>query len=232
MSERLAKWIRSGESPTLEFKKSTAEKERACRTLCAFANGTGGCVLFGITPAGKAVGQTVNDHTLEELAQETLLHQHESRPWNPLIAQTFYRRGIIETWGRGILKIVRRMRETGLEPPVTTVRSGTVVVTFDVAAALAARGWPVSPQTKSTAEKTLIKTLVETLGKTSDLILATLKSHPQMTLTEVAKLIGKSPSAVERSSAKLVSAGKLRYIGPKKSGYWRVFPESTSRKPR
>lgn len=59
-----------GESITLEFKKSTAEKERACRTLCAFANGQGGWVLFGVTPAGKVVGQIVTDRTLEELAQE------------------------------------------------------------------------------------------------------------------------------------------------------------------
>jgi ATP-dependent DNA helicase RecG len=42
----------AGESATVEFTKSTAEKERACRTLCAFANGQGGRVLFGITPAG------------------------------------------------------------------------------------------------------------------------------------------------------------------------------------
>lgn len=390
-------WLRSGESVTLEFKKSTAEKDRACRTLCAFANGQGGRVLFGVTPAGKAVGQMINDHTLEELAQEfqnfepplfptvervpvasglevlvvsvvrsgrvtsfrgvayervlnttrvmprdvqqrllmeelhatqrwenqpapgwtaarldtremeqtlneairrgrcedpgtrepmdilrglnlltgdgqlsraavalfckedeprpdfpqlllkvarfkgttrdefldnrqfsgnafalmrkaerflieslpiagriipgqmaredtplfpvealrealanafvhrdygigggyvavamyddrleiislgelhfgltpeALLHSHESKPWNPLIAQAFYRRGIIEAWGRGTLKIARLMREAGLEPPVTTVRTGAVVVTFDVAAARRARGWP------------------------------------------------------------------------------------------
>ncbi len=34
--------IAAGESQTLELKKSTAEKDRACRTLCAFANGRGG----------------------------------------------------------------------------------------------------------------------------------------------------------------------------------------------
>lgn len=393
----LNSWLRSGESATLEFKKSTAEKDRACRTLCAFANDQGGRVLFGVTPAGKAVGQTVNDRTLEELAQEfqnfepplfpsvervpvapglevlvvsvarsgrvtsfrgvayervlnttrvmprdvqqrllmeelhatqrwenqpaigwtvaqldtremeqtlneairrgrcedpgtrepmdilrglnlltgdgqlsraavalfckedeprpdfpqlllkvarfkgttrdefldnrqfggnafalmrkaerflieslpiagriipgqmaredtplfpmealrealanafvhrdygigggyvavamyddrleiislgelhfgltpeALLRSHESKPWNPLIAQAFYRRGIIEAWGRGTLKIARLMRDTGLEPPITTVRTGAVVVTFDVAAARKARGWP------------------------------------------------------------------------------------------
>ena len=62
--------IGTGESLTLELKKSTAEKDRACRTLCAFANGRGGQVVFGVTPAGKVVGQNVADHTLEELAQE------------------------------------------------------------------------------------------------------------------------------------------------------------------
>ncbi|MCZ2112472.1 MAG: ATP-binding protein, partial [Anaerolineae bacterium] len=54
----------------MEFKKSTAEKERACRTLCAFANLQGGQLLFGVTPAGKVLGQHVTDRTLEELAQE------------------------------------------------------------------------------------------------------------------------------------------------------------------
>lgn len=62
--------ISGGESSTFELKKSTAEKERACRTLCAFANGEGGQVVFGVTPAGKIVGQAVSDRTLEELASE------------------------------------------------------------------------------------------------------------------------------------------------------------------
>jgi len=31
----------SAESDTVEFKKSTAEKNRACRTLCACANSQG-----------------------------------------------------------------------------------------------------------------------------------------------------------------------------------------------
>ena len=43
--------IAAGESRRLELKKSTAEKDRACRTLCAFANGRGGQVVFGVTPA-------------------------------------------------------------------------------------------------------------------------------------------------------------------------------------
>ena len=44
--EQVTSWAASGESDALEFKKSTAEKDRACRTLCAFANGQGGRVLL------------------------------------------------------------------------------------------------------------------------------------------------------------------------------------------
>ena len=58
-----------GESTTLEFKKSTAEKDRACRTLCGFANGQGGVLVFGLSPDGQILGQQVSDRTLEELAR-------------------------------------------------------------------------------------------------------------------------------------------------------------------
>ena len=56
------------------------------------------------------------------LTPEALFKEHESKPWNPMIARTFYRRGIIETWGRGTLKIARVMQERGLEPPAVAVR--------------------------------------------------------------------------------------------------------------
>ena len=70
MGDALLTLVAAGESETMELKKSTAEKDRACRSLCAMANGQGGQVVFGVTPAGKVVGQQVTDRTLEELAQE------------------------------------------------------------------------------------------------------------------------------------------------------------------
>ena len=48
--DEIAKWAAADESATLEFKKYTAEKDRACRTLCAFANGQRGRLVFGVTP--------------------------------------------------------------------------------------------------------------------------------------------------------------------------------------
>lgn len=58
----------TGESETVELKKSTANLTRAAETLCGMLNAAGGFVLFGVTDAGEVVGQTVTDATLREVA--------------------------------------------------------------------------------------------------------------------------------------------------------------------
>lgn len=64
------------------------------------------------------------------LTPEALLQPHESLPWNPLIARVMYRRGVIEQWGRGTLKIVELMRQAGLDPPTIEDTRGCVTVRF------------------------------------------------------------------------------------------------------
>ncbi|RZB28990.1 MAG: hypothetical protein AEth_01594 [Candidatus Argoarchaeum ethanivorans] len=70
------------------------------------------------------------------------------------------------------------------------------------------------------------KTPVETPVETPDQILRMLDENPEMTLAEVASKIGKSLRAVERASSKLVKAGRLRFVGPKKGGHWEVKDNS------
>ena len=60
--------VARGESDTREFKKSTAEREAAMKTLCGMLNGSGGRVLIGVTETGKVRGQVVSDATLKDLA--------------------------------------------------------------------------------------------------------------------------------------------------------------------
>lgn len=64
----LEQLIAGGESETLELKRSTAERRRACETLCAFLNGEGGQVVIGVAPDGKIIGQQVSDGTLRDIA--------------------------------------------------------------------------------------------------------------------------------------------------------------------
>ena len=43
------------ENEQLEFKETTGQLERGMETLCAFLNGEGGTVLFGVTDKGKII---------------------------------------------------------------------------------------------------------------------------------------------------------------------------------
>ena len=64
------------------------------------------------------------------LTPEALFGSHESLPWNPIIADVFYRRGIIESWGRGINKMVELVTLAGLPSPEIEEVAGCVTVTF------------------------------------------------------------------------------------------------------
>ena len=59
----------TGESERLEFKRTTGQRTEAARTVCAFLNGEGGNVLFGVSNAGQLVGQQVADDTLRNLVE-------------------------------------------------------------------------------------------------------------------------------------------------------------------
>ena len=72
-------------------------------------------------------------------------------------------------------------------------------------------------------EDVSVKTPVKTSVQTPALVLQHLNANPNMTLAEVAQLIGKSVRAVERAVAKLKQQGKLAFIGPKKGGHWLVI---------
>ena len=57
------------ESNQVEFKETTGQLERAMETLCAFLNGTGGTILFGVTDKGKIIGQELSDKTKREIGE-------------------------------------------------------------------------------------------------------------------------------------------------------------------
>ncbi|MCK6485232.1 MAG: putative DNA binding domain-containing protein [Phycisphaerae bacterium] len=68
--DRLDELAESGESETLEFKRSTGQRREAMRTLCAMLNNRGGRVVIGVEPGGRVVGQVVGRDSLEDLTNE------------------------------------------------------------------------------------------------------------------------------------------------------------------
>lgn len=64
------------------------------------------------------------------ITPEKLTKPHESKPWNPIIANVFYRAGIIERWGSGTLNIIDWCVENANPPPIWQEQAGSVYITF------------------------------------------------------------------------------------------------------
>lgn len=57
-------------------------------------------------------------HLPENWTTEKLTKKHSSKPYNPDIANAFFRSGYIESWGRGTIKIIEKCLEVGLPSPL------------------------------------------------------------------------------------------------------------------
>ena len=72
-----------------------------------------------------------NEGTLiEGLTTADLQKPHISRRRNPTLAMAMFRGGLVETWGRGTLKMIAECRTWGLPDPLFEDKQGGVWVTF------------------------------------------------------------------------------------------------------
>ena len=153
---------------------------------------------------------------------DDLLREHASLPYNPNIANAFFRAGEIEAWGRGIQRILQACREEKVPEPQIRLSGHELWLEF---AFSASHLQAVSSRTGSgPSTEPAGKASVKASVKTADALLELLRENPQMTLAEVAAAVGRSVRAVEMASSKLVKAGRLRFVGPQKGGHWEVLP--------
>ena len=73
-----------------------------------------------------------NEGTLPQgLSLDDLRKEHNSRPRNPNIADACFKAGYIDTWGRGILKIINSCKEAELpDPDINEMDGGLQVVLY------------------------------------------------------------------------------------------------------
>ncbi|WP_461534435.1 ATP-binding protein [Sinomicrobium sp.] len=69
-------------------------------------------------------------HLPENWTVSNLLKSHSSRPYNPDIANAFFRSGYVESWGRGISKMTELCVAGGLPAPAYLVEGSDFWVTF------------------------------------------------------------------------------------------------------
>jgi ATP-dependent DNA helicase RecG len=91
--------------------------------------------------AGGAVSLAIFDDRVEVWSAGTypsgitpgmLAGSHQSVQRNPIIADVFFRAGLIEKWGRGTNRVIAMCREAGIAAPIFQEVSGAALVTFRV----------------------------------------------------------------------------------------------------
>ena len=154
---------------------------------------------------------------------QKLLGEHPSLPFNPLVANAFFRAGEIEAWGRGIHRIVQACREAGTPEPLLRYEPNDLWLEFPFSAdyleAVAGRMGkkPVAPA--EFGEK-----FGEKFGETGGAIVKAMQEDPGITIPRLAKVLGLSTRAVEKNIRHLKTNGVVRRVGAAKGGRWETSP--------
>ena len=84
---------------------------------------------------------------------ETLLSSHRSIPYNPDIANTFFRAGEIEVWGRGIERIITACKNDGFSTPEFRYDASGIWTTFKLNIRKGLRSNPIQRRPKRATRK-------------------------------------------------------------------------------
>ena len=145
---------------------------------------------------------------------ETLLSSHRSMPYNPDIANTFFRAGEIEAWGRGIERIIAACKNDGFSTPEFRYDASGIWTTFKFE-------YPERATTQKNDPETTQKNDPETdQQKQENTILELIKENPYIQRKEMISRLGIHESSVKRRLASLQEKGTIRHIGPNKGGYY------------
>ena len=145
---------------------------------------------------------------------ETLLSSHRSFPYNPDIANTFFRSGEIEAWGRGIERIITDCKNDGFSTPEFRYDASGIWTIFKFE-------YPERATTQKTIQKT-----IQNLTEQQKNILSYLKENPNATRKELYENIPDATmGGIIHNLSRLQELGLLKRIGGRKQGYWEIIEE-------
>jgi len=147
---------------------------------------------------------------------EKLLDKHASQPFNPDVANVFFRAGVIESWGRGIERIMQACVEVGVPTPEVRCDVNGLWMSFH---------FLPEHQVDSEHEegRTTQEGLGEKLGENRRRMLEAMQAEPTISIVLLAQHVGMSSTAIENNIRWLKEHGLIRRVGPAKGGYWEVL---------
>jgi ATP-dependent DNA helicase RecG len=150
------------------------------------------------------------------LPTEKLFSKHPSLPRNPNIATTFFKSGMVESWGRGYEKVAETCAASGAELPIVKADFGGVMVRI----------------VESSKYKELRLTHADlshrdatdaTKDATEKLLLELIGENGAMTQSEMADRVKVHRATIARKLGALKRSGKIERVGSDRNGYWIVL---------
>lgn len=173
------------------------------------------CYMYGTPIQIKIMedGITISNRCIlpENWTAETLMEKHDSIPYNPEIANVFYRAGFIENWGQGVQKICDECRGIGADLPKYKLTGTTLQIWF----------------------KALESALIETSktpnrhdggidGDLADKIIELIRTDDTVTVSAIAKSLGIPKRTIEREMKKLRDSERVTREGGNRYGRWKI----------
>jgi len=153
---------------------------------------------------------------------EKLFGKHSSDPFNPKLAQVFFKSGLIEAWGRGFDKIKAGCEEYGGELPGYDLSANGAMVLCKACPEYLKLLENNVEMAGESAGKSEGKTEGKRSGRSCDKILKVLSREPTLTREALAIQLGLSLSRVENVIRELRTGGKLVREGSSRNGRWKV----------
>ena len=146
---------------------------------------------------------------------DDLMGSHRSRPYNPLIANTFFRAGFIEAWGRGIEKIKDSCVEAGNPMPEYAVKKEDIMVTFKSL---------ITDTTQDTTQAVTQGTThvdVNAIENSIPMrILKVIGDNPTLSQSQIAEMLGEKHDTIKYHMRKMRLSGVIKRVGSSQKGKW------------
>ncbi|PKM99774.1 MAG: transcriptional regulator [Elusimicrobia bacterium HGW-Elusimicrobia-2] len=169
----------------------------------------------------------------ENWTVKKLVRKHPSIPYNPNIANTFFRAGLIEAWGRGTLKIISECVKAKMPVPEYKYDLSGFIVEMhrrEVATSPDRLGDKLGDRLGDRWSDKWSDRWSEQLSKRQIEILKLILGNPKISRKKLSEILNINPSAIQKHLAALKNLDVIKRIGLARNGHWEVIEKTRERK--
>lgn len=145
---------------------------------------------------------------------DNLMKKHPSKPYNPNIASVLYKAGFIESWGRGVKKMMDACEQAEVPKPEFMVNPEDIMIHFKAPDGFINRHiWKPNEVTEKEIDK---------LTEKETELLNLLEEDPGYSYKDLSEKLHLSRKTISLYIKNLKDLGYVKRIGSKRTGYWKL----------